>query len=254
MAKIVTVQFLVSEEDESDIMDGLNDALRTIVNPMGSGSAEGSFIIDYNVALRMRDAGTEIAKSIQAGTYSEGSSFPGDEHYALIIEGDVNMLKLGPFADPQERDAAAREHRKEFGTDDGVHWLQVSPAGFVEVGDYTGDELEDQSEAKDLANRLFSGERIIVRQPNWSCFMLKMGDQEKPVDRALIEEIQGHCYEDLVICRDGETEYVIPASQARAFFKQEDWVNAVVWKETMASFFEWVSQKVNQLDKALDAK
>lgn len=45
MAKIVTVQFLVSEEDESDIMDGLNDALRTIVNPMGSGSAEGSLLI-----------------------------------------------------------------------------------------------------------------------------------------------------------------------------------------------------------------
>lgn len=252
MAKIVTIQLLVSEDDETTIVDSVDDILCNLIEPAVPSAALRPFIIDFDIAFRMREVSSDIEDGIKAGSYSKGSAFPGTEYYALITEGYANMRKLGPFADADARDAAAREHRRQFGPDDALHWLQVSPAGFVDVGDFGGDELEEQSEARDLANRLYLGERIIERQPGGPCFKLRLEGEEKMIDNALVEEIQGHCSEDLVIIRQGETDFVVLASQARSIFKQQDWVNAVVRRETMDSYSAWTSEKVGQLDKAVN--
>lgn len=251
MAKLVTIQLLVSEDDQSKITDGLNDALREIVHPMGSGRAEGSFILDYAVPACAHDVSPEVEAAIASQTYQEGAAFPQEKYYVLVVEQDVNIHELGPFRTRAERDSAARVHLKEFGERDGLYWMQVSTTGEVEVGDYRCDELDDQSLARELANRLCTGERLIVRDAAASCFTLKMGAEERVVDLALIEEIQEHCYEDLVIIRDGDAEFVVPGSQARNLFKQEDWINAVVWKETSTGFSDWVSRKVDGLEKAI---
>jgi hypothetical protein len=251
MAKLVTIQLLVSENDESDIIDGLNDALRTIVHPMGSGSAEGSFILDFTVPSRARDVPTAIEDSIIAGNYTEGSAFSGgDQHYVLVVQQDVNALKVGPFQNPDERDAAARAHRKEFGQDDGLYWMQISAEGVVEVGDYGGDELEEPSLAREVVSRFHAGERVISRPASASCFMLDMGDGEQPVSMDLIADIEGISYETLVIVQEGKTEFVLPASKARDFYKEADWLHAALNKETRMGFFDWVSVKVGELPKA----
>lgn len=251
MAKLVTIQLLVSENDESDIIDGLNDALRTIVHPMGSGSAEGSFILDFTVPSRARDVPTAIEDSIIAGNYTEGSAFAGgDQHYVLVVQQDVNALKVGPFHNPDERDAAARAHRKEFGQDDGLYWMQISAEGVVEVGDYGGDELEEPSLAREVVSRFHAGERVISRPTSASCFMLDMGDGEQPVSMDLIADIEGISYETLVIVQEGNTEFVLPASKARDFYKEADWLHAALNKETRMGFFDWVSVKVGELPKA----
>ncbi|MDO9134144.1 hypothetical protein [Hydrogenophaga sp.] len=251
MAKLVTIQLLVSENDESDIIDGLNDALRTITHPMGSGSAEGSFILDYTVPSRARDVPAAIEDSITAGSYTEGSAFAGGEqHYLLVVQQDVNALRVGPFSNSDDRDAAARAHRKEFGEDDGLYWMQVSAEGVVEVGDFGGDELEEPSLAREVVSRFHAGERVISRPVSASCFMLDMGDGEQPVSMDLIADIEGISFESLVIVQDGNTEFVLPASKARDFYKEADWLNAALNKETRMGFFDWVSVKVNELPKA----
>lgn len=251
MAKLITIQLLVSENDESNIIDGLNDALRTIVHPMGSGGAEGSFILDYTVPSRARDVPTAIEDSITAGNYTEGSAFAGgDQHYVLVVQQDVNALKVGPFQNPDERDAAARAHRKEFGQDDGLYWMQISAEGVVEVGDYGGDELEEPSLAREAVSRFHAGERVISRPASASCFMLDMGDGEQPVSMDLIADIEGISYETLVIVQEGNTEFVLPASKARDFYKEADWLHAALNKETRMGFFDWVSVKVGELPKA----
>ncbi|MDZ4127661.1 MAG: hypothetical protein U1E02_26360 [Hydrogenophaga sp.] len=251
MAKLVTIQLLVSENDESDIIDGLNDALRTIVHPMGSGSADGSFILDYTVPSQAREVPTAIEDSIKAGTYIESSAFgDGNQHYLLIVQQDVNALKVGPFTNPDDRDAAARAHRKEFGEDDGLYWMHINAEGIVEVGDFGGDELEEQSLAREVVSRLSAGDRVISRPVSASCFMLDMGEGEQPVSVDLIAEIEDITYESLVIVQEGDTEYVLPASRARDFYKEADWLNSALNKETRMGFFDWVSVKVNELPKA----
>jgi hypothetical protein len=251
MAKLVTIQLLVSENDESDIIDGLNDAIRTITNPMGSGCAEGSFILDYAVPTRARDVPAAIEDSIAAGTYAEGSAFAGGEqHYLLVVQQDVNALRVGPFSNSDDRDAAARAHRKEFGEDDGLYWMQVSAEGVVEVGDFGGDELEEPSLAREVVSRFHAGERVISRPASASCFMLDLGDGEQPVSMDLIADIEGISYETLVIVQEGNTEFVLPASKARDFYKEADWLHAALNKETRMGFFDWVSVKVGELPKA----
>jgi hypothetical protein len=251
MAKLVTIQLLVNEDDESNIIDGLNDALRMIVHPMGSGSAEGSFILDYTVPSQAREVPTAIEDSIKAGTYIESSAFGnGNQHYLLIVQQDVNALKVGPFTNPDDRDAAARAHRKEFGEDDGLYWMHISAEGVVEVGDFGGDELEEQSLAREVVSRLSAGDRVISRAVSASCFLLDMGEGEQPVSVDLIAEIEDITYESLVIVQEGDTEYVLPASRARDFYKEADWLHAALNKETRMGFFDWVSVKVNELPKA----
>ncbi len=251
MAKLVTIQLLVSEDDESNIIDGLNDALRTIVHPMGSGSADGSFILDYTVPSQAREVPTAIEDSIKAGTYIESSAFgDGNQHYLLIVQQDVNALKVGPFTNPDDRDAAARAHRKEFGEDDGLYWMHINAEGIVEVGDFGGDELEEQSLAREVVSRLSAGDRVISRPVSASCFVLDMGEGEQPVSVDLIAEIEDITYESLVIVQEGDTEYVLHASRARDFYKEADWLHAALNKETRMGFFDWVSVKVNELPKA----
>lgn len=252
MAKLVTLQLLVNEDNEDHIVDGLNDALRTICHPMGSGCAEGSFILDFKAPTRTREVPVEIDASIKAGTYTEGSAFVvNEEHFVLVAQQDVNLLALGPFATPDERDAEARAHRKEHGMDDGIHWMLVSAEGVVTVGDYGGDDLEEESIARDLVNRFHAGEKPISRPADASCFMLDMGSGPQPVSTDLLTEIEGINYEALVIVLDGTTEYVLPASKARDYYKEADWLNAALNKETRMGFFDWVSAKVGELPKAV---
>ena len=168
----------------------------------------------------------------------------------LVVQQDVNALRVGPFSNSDDRDAAARAHRKEFGEDDGLYRMQVSAEGVVEVGDFGGDELEDPSLTREVVSRFHAGERVISRPASTSCFMLDMGDGEQPVSMDLIADIEGLSYETLMIVQEGNTEFVLPPSKARDFYKEADWLNAALNKETRMGFCDWVSVKVGEPPKA----
>jgi hypothetical protein len=63
--------------------------------------------------------------------------------YLLVIWGDLEIEKRGPFKDDTTRLRAARKIRRINGNDDGIHWLNLSSGGRVVVGDYSGRELGD---------------------------------------------------------------------------------------------------------------
>ena len=101
MARIVMVQLLVDADSEAAIADGLNDALRQIVHPMGTGTAENSFILDYRLAGEGSDGDLYVAAissviedSVVNETYAEGDAFktsgmllPVDKDYDWPIDG-----------------------------------------------------------------------------------------------------------------------------------------------------------------------
>jgi len=66
------------------------------------------------------------------------------KYYLLIIHGDVESEAVGPFEASDERDSAALEHRRnDPGRDDGLHRLNVSPDGTIDVSDYSGGFFEE---------------------------------------------------------------------------------------------------------------
>lgn len=72
------------------------------------------------------------------------------EYFLLITVGDVEIEKRGPFPAEENRDAAARDHKRKRGDEDGIHWMDVTIRAYhdecdnveaniqVEVGDYSG--------------------------------------------------------------------------------------------------------------------
>lgn len=83
VAKLVTLQILVDEEDENRIADGLNDMLREAAKPVDPENDGGhSWIIDWRLAwcgnqMLTQSVSEEINDAICNGTYSEGDAFPG---------------------------------------------------------------------------------------------------------------------------------------------------------------------------------
>lgn len=63
--------------------------------------------------------------------------------YVLIIWGDLEIQKCGPFNTAAERDFQARMLRREHGDEHGLHTLDIGPDGEPEVGDYSGAFFED---------------------------------------------------------------------------------------------------------------
>jgi hypothetical protein len=144
MAKIVNIQLLVNA-----IADGLNDALRSIVHPMGSGYAQDSFILDYKLANldAAVPATTEVEQDIANGSYEESAAFQeisdnthAAHHYLLHIEEDVEPNLIGPF----DNEAALLAKAIEVNThspDDGLFRVTADKASKIEVDAFTCGDL-----------------------------------------------------------------------------------------------------------------
>ena len=81
MAKIITLQILVDDDDEARIADGLNDMLRCAAQPVDPDDADArSWIVDWRLAwaadqLLAQPVSATIADAICNDTYSEGDAF-----------------------------------------------------------------------------------------------------------------------------------------------------------------------------------
>ena len=107
MAKIVTLQILVDDNDEARIADGLNEMLRTAAQPVDPDDADArSWIIDYRLGyaggdLMLQDVPAELEDAICNGTYSEGEAFPSSAapllpgfEYDLVVKEPSAMDSL----------------------------------------------------------------------------------------------------------------------------------------------------------------
>lgn len=77
MAKIVTIDLLVDDDEDCRICDGINEMLRDWTQPQGEGGVYG-WLIDYAIVghnLGMRDIPAHIEDSIVNETYEEGDAF-----------------------------------------------------------------------------------------------------------------------------------------------------------------------------------
>ena len=101
VAKLVTLQILVDEEDESRIADGLNDMLREAAKPVDPDDADGrSWIIDWRLAwcddqMLTQSVSEEINDAICNGTYSEGDAFPG-QSVPLLPGFEYDLIATDP--------------------------------------------------------------------------------------------------------------------------------------------------------------
>lgn len=142
MAKIVTLQILVDEDDEARIADGLNDMLRTAATPVDPDDADArSWIIDWRLgyaggSLMLQDVPAEIDDAICNDTYSEGEAFPGQSapllpgfEYSLSVSAPAAMDSLWitvPSCRPQDEGSDLSVLLKR--TDEGLI-VDVWPAG-----------------------------------------------------------------------------------------------------------------------------
>lgn len=103
MAKIVTLQILVDEDDDSRIADGLNDMLRTAAQPVDPDDADArSWIIDWRLAwagdqMLLQAVPDEIGDAICNDTYIEGDAFPG-QAVSLLPGFEYNLIATDPKA------------------------------------------------------------------------------------------------------------------------------------------------------------
>jgi len=68
------------------------------------------------------------------------------KYYLMVVVGDVEPEIKGPFFTTEERDAAAKAHRKQDPEmNDGVYTLDVDADSGVKVGAYAGGFFDDAS-------------------------------------------------------------------------------------------------------------
>ena len=69
-------------------------------------------------------------------------------YYVLIVLGDIEPELRGPYRDAEDRDLAAKQHRKrDVSENDGIFWLDVGEHGKPEVGSYSGGFFDEESES-----------------------------------------------------------------------------------------------------------
>jgi len=258
MAKIVNIQLLVNANDEAQIADGLNDALRSIVHPMGSGYAQDSFILDYKLANldAAVPATTEVEQDIANGSYEESAAFQeisdnthAVHHYLLHIEEDVEPNLIGPFDNEAALLAKAIEVNKHS-PDDGLFRVTADKASKIEVDAFTGDDLIGHPAAVAICAAFLRGEAPLERLATSRYFTYSHEGDEVLVDASLIDALEQYTGDDLVIDQGEVNEIMIPARAARARVSKEQWEQSVADGSTELGFTEWREMIVQELPRA----
>lgn len=243
MAKIVNIQLLVDSDDEAQIADGLNNALREVVHPMGSGSAEGSFILDYRFPDQLNLAGVtpEIERSIKDGDYAEGSAFaatPAQDHYLLQIAGDVDPIIHGPFLNADDVLQAAREVYAKR-DEDGLHRIVVPKGTEIAIEAFTDYELQQNTLSTLVCEAFGRGEMPIERLATGKHFTFMIEGEELVLDLAVLDAIETHMGEDLVVIQEEINQVMLPVSRARQRVAKQRWLDAVAAGETECSLGDY---------------
>jgi uncharacterized protein YacL (UPF0231 family) len=254
MAKIVNVQLLVNSDDQAQIADGLNNALREVVHPMGSGGAEGSFILDYHFPdqLNLASVTAEIEQSIKALDYVESSAFAATsakDHYLLQIAGDVDPIIHGPFANADELLEAARAVYAAR-DEDGLHRLAVPKGAEIEVEAFTDYELQQNTPAALVCEAFCRGETPIERITTGKHFTVLIEGEEVVINLELLDAIEAHMGEDLVVIQEEINEVMVPLSRARQHIDKQRWLDAVAAGETENSLGDYQYELTADLPRA----
>ncbi|MDO9236203.1 MAG: hypothetical protein Q7U28_09260 [Aquabacterium sp.] len=251
MAKIATIHLLVNEDEEAAIADGLNDALRGITHPMGSGSAPRSFILDYSFAALTAEVSPEIEKTLKEGVYLEGHAFTdaaGTDFYLMVMLGDTDPTLQGPFTSEDARLEAARVYRESEGNDDGLYRLDV-PRGVTPLLDsFSGGELATPEDPfiTHVLERLTAGEETICRllTPGVSYFTVQYEGDEVLFSAGMLETVEASLRDKLVMVEGRGTQVLVTSAKAAEGYPIHDWVSEVTNGDTRLGYEAWVDRNV----------
>lgn len=118
--------------------------LRALAVYAGAKHAEGdsNLFAFSRESLVAADEARQLSKQL-----ARTPATPATTHYLLAIRGDVEAEVLGPFETPELRDQAAKAERAKDGNrEDGLHRLDISLSGTLTVSDYSGQELDDDTD------------------------------------------------------------------------------------------------------------
>ena len=83
--------------------------------------------------------------------------------YLMVTVGDVEPEIKGPFATADERDAAAKAHRKQDpDKSDGMYMLDVDADGGLKAGAYAGGFFDDPSFGTQCPHCQVDGKLVVV--------------------------------------------------------------------------------------------
>ena len=248
MAKLVTIQLLVNEDDEADIFDGVNAVFEDM------GRSADDLIIDHRYLPGILDVSAEINEAIAFNTYKEGEAFgpTGIEQdlYLLVMEGDVSPTLQGPFQTDEQRTGCAIQYRKDYSDDDGLYRLDVPRGTPIEVGSFGGMELVENQLAKDLFYKLKRGETPIERLATSRYFEYELEGEQVLIDPETVDAIEAVAFESLVIKKLGVNEYMILESNARARISKDEWQEHVGNGTTESGFYDWRENRLSELVQA----
>lgn len=248
MAKLVTIQLLVNEDDEAHIFDGVNAVFEDM------GRSADALIIDHRFMPGIPDVSAEINEAIASNTYQEGTAFgpTGTEQdlYLLVMEGDVSPDLQGPFQTDEQRTACAIQYRKDYSDDDGLYRLDVPRGTPITVGTFDGMELVENQLAKDLYYKLKRGETPIERLATGKYFEYELEGEQVLIDEETVDAIEEIAEESLVIQKLGVNDYMILESNARARVSKDEWQEHVGNGSTESSFYDWRENRLSELVQA----
>lgn len=256
MAKLATIQLLVNDNDEENIAESLALLIEDLTAPDRRQSNSPAFIIDHRMLPGVQRVSGEVDEAVRTGTYLLGSAFGStgfeQDHYLLIMEGDVDPMLCGPFDSDADRIAKAISYREMNSDEDGLYRLDVPKGTPVDLHCFLGMELVSNPMAEDLWRRLRLGEKPIMKRPGQAGFSHSLGEVPVEItveDVLAIETLSG---EALVVVNIDQVDYIVLKGNLRALVSKEEWLDAVSNGTTESGFHDWREDRFSQLPNATE--
>lgn len=183
---------------------------------------------------------------------TEGSALEpasGIDHYLLVVRGDVEPELHGPYSSDGARVIAARSHREEDGSEDGLYRLDVPVGAVVNVSSFGGDELEPELDPVTayLVEALNAGETPIERLTMPGCipqFTVSFEGDELIYTEDMHIRLTEALFSQLYLLDRPASQVLATEETARNECPPEQWVAEVNSGQTQLGYFNWWLDKI----------
>lgn len=245
MAHIVVVQFLIEHVEGEEATETLNRKLHTIVSPIGSGTDEGSPVLDYKIVGAV-PADEQTTLAIADKSYQEWDVFNNGkdtDHYLVVMEGDLSPVVNERYESDPKRVQAAQAYRIKYGNDDGLYRLDVPKGTPVTLGEFAGAEV-DGGEQDEFTNfvigEILDGrcpiERINV--PGSKYFTVFIAGDEVVVNKDLLAALKESFSDELVEFSNGMSDFILPSEEVESAMRLQ-WTESTAAGHTNLSLEQW---------------
>lgn len=244
-SQVVVVQFLVNTAECQNPLEVLKQKLNSIVSPDGKGECAGSPIVGFNLVAK-------VDHSSKPRNLVNGEN--DDDHYLMVMEGDVSPTLHGPYASDARRVTAAQTYRVDNGDEDGLYRLNVPKGTNVTVGEFVGAEVQG-GVYDELTNSVISSmlnnespiQRICV--PGSKNFTVFFAGDEILASDDLLAAVSERFDSPLVEFTNGACDYLYPECLVQAAMRHQ-WTELTAVGHTTVSFATWAKKKLKGPYKA----